>query len=253
MITDWHFYAAAIPGTILLGMGKGGFSGIGMLALPLLALVMPPLQAAAILLPILMVQDIVGVWAFRRDFSKNHLKLMFPGGMLGMLIGYFTAARVPGGFVLVMVGLIGVVFVLDQVLRKRPVDAPPVRPPFIKASLWSTICGFTSFIANAGGPPFQVVMLPQKLPPRVYAGTSAIFFAVINYVKFPAFVYLGQVSATNLATSAVLFPLAIVATMAGVWLVKKVPAEGFYKIIQTLTFCVGVKLIWDGLRQLEIF
>jgi len=96
-------------------------------------------------------------------------------------------------------------------------------------------------------------MLPQKLPPRVYAGTSAIFFAVINYVKFPAFVYLGQVSATNLATSAVLFPLAIVATMAGVWLVKKVPAEGFYKIIQTLTFCVGVKLIWDGLRQLEIF
>ena len=52
MITDWHFYAAAIPGTILLGLGKGGFSGIGMLALPLLALVMPPLQAAAILLPI---------------------------------------------------------------------------------------------------------------------------------------------------------------------------------------------------------
>ncbi len=249
MITDWHFYAAAIPGTIMLGLGKGGFYGIGMLALPLLALVMPPLQAAAILLPIL----IVGVWAFRRDFSKKHLKLLFPGGMLGMLIGYFTASRVPGGFVLLIVGLIGVVFVLDQMLRKRPLNLAPVQPPFIRASFWSTICGFTSFIANVGGPPYQVVMLPQKLPPRVYAGTSAIFFAVINYIKFPAFISLGQISATNLATSAVLFPLAIVATMAGVWIVKKVPAEGFYKIIQTLTFCVGVKLIWDGLRQLEVF
>ena len=253
MITDWHFYAAAIPGVILLGLGKGGFSGIGMLALPLLALIMPPLEAAAILLPILMVQDIVGVWAFRRDFSKEHLKLMFPGAMLGMLIAYFTASRVPSGFVLILVGLIGVVFVAYQTARRLPPSITPVKPPFIQASFWATICGFTSFIANAGGPPYQVVMLPQRLPPRLYAGTSAVYFGVINYVKFVGFISLGQVSMTNLTTSAVLFPLAIVATMAGVWTVKKVAADGFYKAVQTLTFCVGIKLIWDGLRQLQVF
>ncbi len=127
MITDWHFYAAAIPGTILLGLGNGGFAGIGMLALPLLSLVLPPLQAAAILLPILMVQDIVGVWAFRRDFSAAHLKLLFPGGMFGMLIGYFTASRVSTGFVLLLVGLIGAVFALYQFLRSPPADAAPRR------------------------------------------------------------------------------------------------------------------------------
>lgn len=253
MITDWHFYAAAIPGTILLGLGKGGFAGIGILALPLLSLVMPPLQAVAILLPILMVQDIVGVWAFRRDFSTRHLKQMFPGGMFGMLIGYFTASWVSTGFVLLLVGLIGAAFSLDQFLCPPPADAPPRQPGVAATSLWSIICGFTSFIANAGGPPYQVVVLPQKLPPRVYAGTQAIFFAVINYVKFVGFVHLGQVSMTNLTTSAVLFPLAIVATLGGVWLVKRVSSKGFYTIVLTLTFFVGLKLIWDGLRQLGLF
>ncbi|MDH7799925.1 MULTISPECIES: sulfite exporter TauE/SafE family protein [unclassified Beijerinckia] len=253
MITDWHFYAAAIPGTILLGLGKGGFAGIGMLALPLLSLVLPPLQAAAILLPILMVQDIVGVWAFRRDFSAMHLKLLFPGGMFGMLIGYFTASRVSTGFVLLLVGLIGAVFALYQFLRSPPADAAPRTPGVAAASFWSTICGFTSFIANAGGPPFQVVMLPQKLSPRVYAGTQAIYFAVINYVKFVGFIHLGQVSMTNLTTSAVLFPLAIVATLGGVWLLKRVSSDNFYRVVVTLTFLVGLKLIWDGLRQLGLF
>ena len=239
-----------MPAVLLMGLGRGGFSGIGILALPMLALVVPPVQAIAITLPILMVQDIVSVWAFRKDFSKQALLILFPGSCIGMIAGYFTIAKVSNGGVLVMVGLLSVVFVGYSVLRRSAATAPPKSPTWGLGTFWSTISGFTSFIANAGGPPFQVFMVPQKLPPKIYAGTGAIYFAVLNYTKFVAFIHLGQVSQTNLSTSAILFPLAIVATMGGVWLVRRVPMQLFYRIVYTMTFILGVKLIWDGAKSL---
>lgn len=253
MITDWHFYAAAIPAVILLGLGKGGFSGVALLSMPLMALVVPPVQAAAFILPILMVQDVVGVWAFRREYSAINLKYLFPGGLVGLACGWAFARVTHDGAILVIVGLISTLFVVYQLTRRGAANREPQPPHRGKATLWGTICGFTSFIANAGGPPFQVYMLPQKLSPRIYAGTTTIFFAVFNYLKFPAFVQLGAVSPGALATSAAMFPLAILSVSGGVWLVRRVPAESFYKIIYTLTFCVGLKLIWDGARRLGWF
>lgn len=250
MIADPYFYAVAIPAVMLMGLGKGGFAGIGILALPLLSLVIPPLQAIVIILPILMVQDIVSVWAFRKEYSIRSLRILFPGGAVGMIAGYFTAARVSNGGVLVLVGLISVVFVAHSVAKRSGQALVPKQATWGSGSFWAAVSGFTSFIANAGGPPFQVFMVPQRLQPAVYAGTGAIYFAVLNYIKFFAFMHLGQVSTPNLATSAVLFPLAIVATMAGVWLVRRVPLQPFYRIIYTLTFLVGLKLIWDGGRAL---
>ncbi|HEY8579089.1 MAG TPA: sulfite exporter TauE/SafE family protein [Beijerinckiaceae bacterium] len=253
MITDWHFYAVAAPAVLLLGLGKGGFSGVAVLSMPLMSLVLPPIQAAAFILPILMVQDIVGVWAFRRDYSAKNLKYLFPGGLFGLFLGWAFARTVSDGAILLIVGLISTVFVLYQLARRQAEARPPEPPRLAKAGLWSVVCGFTSFIANAGGPPFQVYMLPQKLPPRVYAGTSTIFFAVFNYLKFPAFIQLGAVSPGALATSAALFPLAIAAVAGGVWLVRRVDAASFYKLVYGLTFCVGLKLMWDGARRLGAF
>ena len=250
MITDFWFYIVAIPAVLLMGLGKGGFAGTGVLALPLMALVIPPIQAITIILPILMVQDIVSLWAFRNDYSIQSLKILFPGGALGMIAGYFTAATVSNGGVLVLVGVISVVFVIHSVVGRSARSLAPAQATWGIGSFWATVSGFTSFIANAGGPPFQVFMVPQKLPPKIYAGTSAIFFAVLNYIKFFAFMHLGWVSLPNLTTSAVLFPLAIAATIGGVWLLKRVPLQTFYRIIYALTFVVGVKLIWDGCRVL---
>jgi uncharacterized membrane protein YfcA len=250
MITDWVFYAFAVPAVILVGLGKGGFSGLGLLSFPLMALVAPPIQAAAIILPILMVQDVVGVWAFRREFSGENLKLMVPGALLGLLAGYLFARTVSSAIILLLVGLISTLFVVYSLLGARRGRAAPTFPARGPATLWGVVCGFTSFIANAGGPPFQVYMLPQKLPPKIYAGTAAVFFALVNYLKFPAFVHLGQMNQQNLLTSAALFPLAVVAVSAGIWLVRRVPADKFYAIIHALTFIVGLKLIWDGAVQL---
>ncbi|MBX9760220.1 MAG: sulfite exporter TauE/SafE family protein [Beijerinckiaceae bacterium] len=253
MISDPVFYLFAIPAVILVGVGKGGFSGVGLLSVPLMALVVPPIQAASIMLPILMVQDIVGVWAFRKDYSARDLKLLFPAGIVGLALGYFFVRDVPNAYIIIIVGLIATVFVIHQTTRRGVAALMGKEAALGPATLWGTATGFTSFVANAGGPPFQVYMMPRRLSPRVYAGTSTIFFAVLNYIKFPAYIHLGQMTGENLLTSAVLMPLAIASISAGVWLVRRVSADSFYRIVYALTFAVGVKLVWDGARELGLF
>lgn len=243
MITDWVFYLAAVPAVMCNGMGKGGFSGLGGLSLPLMSLVISPVQAVAITLPILMLQDLVSLWAYRSHIDWRNVRYCLPGTMVGIAIAAVLAFRVPASAVQLMVGLIASGFVLTNV---RAGANDPTRPAIGKATFWSTIGGFTSFIGNAGGPPIQVYMMPQKLPPAVFAGTMTMLFAIVNWVKFIVFLGLSQVTAANLSTSAALMPIAVASTFLGVWMVKRMSGAKFYPIVKTLTFLVGLKLIWDG-------
>jgi uncharacterized membrane protein YfcA len=250
MITDWTFYFAAIPAVALLGLSKGGFSGLGMISLPLMVMVVPPLQGAAIMLPILIVQDVVSIWAFRKTWSLRPLLIFMPGALIGMGLAALLASRVSNAMVELAVGVIAAMFVVMYWLRRSPADAPG-KPAQIGPGLaWGTVGGFTSFLANAGGVPFQAYAVPLRLPPMVFAGTAAVLYGVLNWIKFGFFFAMGQLSSDNLATSAILFPLAIVATLGGVWLVRRVSARHFYRIVTTLTFALGMKLIWDGGSQL---
>lgn len=250
MITDWQFYAFAAPAVILVGLGKGGFSGLGLLSFPLMALVAPPMQAAAIILPILMLQDLIGIWAFRREYSRQNLKMLIPGALLGLFVGFLFVRTVLGKAILLLVGLISTLFVIFTLLGERRGPVDPAAPEGWRATLWGAVSGFTSFIANAGGPPLQVYLLPQKLSPRLYAGTATMFFTIVNYLKFPAFIQLGEMTSQNMLTSVALFPLAVAAVLSGIWLVRRVSAERFYKIVYGFTLVVGVKLIWDGVKGL---
>jgi uncharacterized membrane protein YfcA len=105
-------------------------------------------------------------------------------------------------------------------------------------------------VAHAGGPPFQVYILPQRLHREIMVGTGAVFFAILNVLKLGPFILLGQFSPENLATSAVLFPLAVAATFAGVWLVRRVESARFYTFIYILLIFVGGRLIWQALSGL---
>lgn len=243
---SWIFYAAAVPAVILLGLSKGGFSGLSTLAMPLLALAMSPVKAAAIMLPILIVQDWVSVWAFRRDWEARNLAILVPAGAIGVGAGWLMAARVDEQAVRLAVGLISVGFVVFMLLRDRLAAGAATSAAIAPGLLWGAIGGFTSFVSHAGAPPTMVYMLPQKLTPRIFAGTSAILFAIINLMKVGPYFALGQFSRDNLAASVTLVPVAIVSTVAGVWLVRRVSAERFYMLVLGLTFIVGVKLIWDG-------
>lgn len=244
------FFVFAAPAVILLGLAKGGFAGLGVVAVPLMALAVPPVEAAAILLPILIVQDVVSVWAYRRTWDRRILAVMLPSAALGIFGGYALAAFVRSEAVELAVGAVAVVFGLQRLWLERRgaavADARPEGPLPWRGVVAGAAAGFTSQIAHAGGPPFQMYVLPRRLDRDSFIGTSAIFFATVNWMKVPAYAALGQFTRGSLTAAALLLPLAIASTFAGVALVRRVPAEGFYRVIYILLVAVGAKLAWDG-------
>ncbi|MBB3694278.1 sulfite exporter TauE/SafE family protein [Sphingomonas sp. BK580] len=248
MIVDWHFYALALPAVILLGLAKGGFAGMGALSLPLIALAIDPVRAAAITLPLLIAQDVVGVWAFRRSVDWRLIGWMLPGAVLGIALGYGFAASVSPRGVMAAVGVISILFGLYRLWvarRRRPRGV--ARWPEWLGVLFGIASGFTSQIAHAGQPPFQLWVLPRDLPRDRLVGTTAIFFAAVNWIKVPAYLALGQFTRANLLTSLLLLPVALAATVAGVALVRRVAPERFFTAIYVLMIVVGVVLTWEAL------
>lgn len=250
MLTDPWFYAVAIPAVILTGLSKGGFlGGIGGIAVPLMSLVISPVQAAAIMLPILIAMDWTGVWAYRRDWSGVNLKILLPAATVGILVGWYLAAVINDAHVKLMVGTIGFLFAADWWLGLRPKTAAP-GPSWIKGSVFGAISGFTSFVSHTGGPPFAVYMLPQRLTNTVYAGTAVMFFTAVNLIKVPPYLFLGQFDAVNLKTAAALMIPGMAAMAAGIWLTRRVPQAGFYKVVYGCLLLISMKLVWDGARTL---
>jgi uncharacterized protein len=250
MSGETQFYVVAVPAVILLGLSKGGFSGLSSLAMPMMSLVASPVRAAAIVLPILLVQDWVSVWAFRRDFSSRNLVILTPSAIIGVAAGSLLAARVSEDVVRLAIGVISIAFVAYMLVRDRLGRAPVEKPSVPSGVLWGSLSGFTSFISHAGAPPFQVYVMPQYLEPRIFAGTATIFFAAVNLLKVPGYFFLGQLSRDNLIVSAGLIPVAVLSTFAGVWLVRRVSADRFYAVILALTFLIGVKLTYDAVLAL---
>jgi uncharacterized membrane protein YfcA len=246
-ISDPWFYAAAIPAVFFVGLSKGGFGGtFAMLGVPIMSLVVSPLQAAGIMLPILIVMDVVALIAYRGRADWKSLAILIPAAVIGIGIGWATAAYVNDAFVLFLIGIMSLAFVADWIFKQRKkTSASGHNIP--KGTFWGTIAGFTSFISHTGGPPFQMYMLPLRLAPLLFAGTAVIFFATVNAIKLVPYFLLGQFDATNLSTSVMLFPVALVATLVGVWLVRVVKAETFYAIIYVFMGLIGAKLTWDGL------
>jgi uncharacterized membrane protein YfcA len=250
LITDPLFWAFALPAVFLMAMGKGGFGGnLAVLAMPVMAMSAPALQAAAIMMPILIIMDAISVWAWRRTWSRENLVIMLPAGLAGTFVGYLTASIVSDAALRLMIGILSILFCL-QVWLARGEDAPPRTPDWTRGSFWSAISGFTSFISHVGGPQLAVYLLPQRLPKEVLAGTFTIHFGIINLAKLPGFAALGAFTPQNLWTSAALAPVAAIGTIFGIWLVKRVSTALFYRIMYVILFVVALKLMWDGLRGL---
>jgi len=238
---------AAVPAVIFAGLAKGGFAGLGLLATPLLTLVVSPLRAAAIMLPILIAQDAVSVWAYRHSWDRRNLVILVPSSACGILLGYLLAAQVSDAAVTLTVGLIATVFAARRLVIERAPHPPKARRADLPRGIfWGSILGFTSMIAHAGAPPYQIYVMPQRLAPNVFVGTGAILFAITNLLKVPPYFDLGQFSRDNLLASAVLLPLAVLTTWLGVLIVRRVPAQRFYTLVYSLLVLVGAKLIYDG-------
>jgi uncharacterized protein len=251
VITDPLFYAAAIPAVMIMGLAKGGLSGISVLSVPLLTLVVSPVQAASITLPILMVQDVVSVWVFRRAWDGRSLAILLPSALVGIIIGYLLAAYVSATAVELAIGITSVVFGTRYLwIHWRGATRAHASSPLAGVA-WGTVSGFTSQIAHAGGVPFQLYMLPKRLGRDVFIGTSALYFATVNWMKVPAYAALGQFTRANLSTSLALFPLAVISTIVGARVVRRMSSERVYVVFYVLLVIVGTKLTWDGTAALR--
>jgi uncharacterized membrane protein YfcA len=250
MLSDPLFWLVATLAVTVLGVSKGGFAGLGVLGTPVLALVMSPVKAAAILLPILILQDWVSLVSYRRSIDRRVLLVPLVGAVVGTVIGYLMAARVNESLVRLLVGVVALSFAGNWwigVARKR---AAGPKPGDTAGIFWGTVAGFTSFISHAGGPPYQIYSLPQRLDRELLAGTTAWFFAIVNLLKVAPYLLLGQFSRENLTLSAALAPVAIATTLLGVWLVRRVDSERFYRVVYALLVIVGANLIYEGARGL---
>ena len=244
MITDPWFYAVAIPAVLLFGISKGGFGGgLGTAAVPLMALVISPVRAAAILLPILCIMDLVAVWKFRGKWVWPELNVLLPASLVGILIGTLLFDRMSVAVVRLIVGLVATSFTVHYWINRKSSNNRYF--PRSYAVLGGSVAGFTSFVAHSGGPPISMYLLRRPLDRMDFAATTILFFAVVNYVKLVPYAWLGQFDADNLATSAALAILAPIGVLIGAWLHKRVTDRFFFSFVYVLLFAVGLKLIVD--------
>jgi uncharacterized membrane protein YfcA len=250
LIADPLFYAAAIPALLITGISKTGLgSGLGILAVPLIALTMPAAQAAAIMLPILCVMDLAALWAYRGQWSRENMNIMLPGGIAGVILGALTFRYVSEAGLKLMLGAVAVGFVLQRWISASP-RLERTAPSRGKGYFWSAVSGYTSTLAHAGGPPLSIYLLPQRMDKALLVGTTVMFFAIMNYVKLIPYTLLGLFDGRNLATSAGLAPLGVLGIFCGVWLRKRLPEALFYRLCYAFLFVTGAKLLYDGVSRL---
>ena len=246
------FYPVAVVAILLTGIAKGGFgAGAGGIAVPLMSIFIAPPEAAGIMLPILCAMDLFGVHAYRGRSSREHLRALLPGAIVGIGLGALAFGTLPVNAIRLLLGVISVTFALNQGfgLTERIATRLAARrgaPGPVAGAFWGAVSGFTSTLAHAGGPPFAIYMLPQRLDKTLLVSTSVVFFLVVNYVKLVPYGFLGQLNTGNLTASLVFAPLAPAGIWLGVWLHRRISEQAFYRISYTLLFLTGAKLIWDA-------
>lgn len=247
LITDPFFYLVAVPAVLLLGISKSGFgAGFGSLAVPLMVLAVSVPQAAAILMPVLLLMDLLGMAAFRRHLDRRLLWFLLPWGLAGIALGTLLFRLLDGRAVAGILGVVILAFLAQRLLFPPKPDSPP--PPRWVGALLSATSGFTSFIAHAGGPPINAYVIPLRLSPVLFTGTMAFFFFFINLSKWVPYYWLGLLDWRNLGTSLVLLPLAPLGVWIGVRIAHRIQPVLFYRLIHIGMFLTAVKLLWDAWR-----
>jgi uncharacterized membrane protein YfcA len=245
-IENFWFYPLALFVALVTGIGKSGFGMAGGLSVPLLALVISPAKGAAIMLPLLLVTDCASVYAYRKDWDRTNMRILLPAGLAGTAVGWLIFRVLDENALRIVLGLIAVGFVLHTLFR-RQVARAGASPA--KGYFWGLISGVTSFVAQAGGPPLWVYLLPQRLDKRRHAGTTVMFFAALNVAKIVPYWSLGLLTAGNLAASALMIPLGLVGIALGVWLQRRISTVLFFRVSYTLLFFIGVQLLVQGIRN----
>lgn len=246
-LNDPVFAAFAVGATLLAGLSKGGFGGgLGFVGVLGLAQVSSPVQAVAIMLPILCVMDLIGAWAYRAHWHRPSMKILGIGCVIGTLIGMLTFRWLDDQLIQLMVGAIAIAFFVDFFRSGGETAGARVFSDPVGYTL-GTIAGFTSFVIHAGLPPVAMYLLPQRLDKRIHVGTIVILFAFINYLKILPYWWLGLFTAPNVTAALIVMPLAPVGMILGIRFNHLIPQKIFLRISYSILFLLGIRMMYAGL------
>ena len=254
---DSGFWLVAVVAVLIMGVSKGGFgSGMNVASTPLLALASNPILAAAIMLPLLNIMDLLGIRAFWRQWdirtARSLLLPMIAGAVLGIIL--FTSVNADWLRILLAVvvyvvlidrwGLLRRVGLMVQKAKETPEPGGPM------AWILGTLLGVTSTIAHAGGPAGSAYLLRFNFDKTTFQATTILTFTAVNLIKLPFYLFTGQFPLSTLAMTGVLVPVAVVSMMLGVVLHRIMPQRPFFIFMEAALFVTACKLMWDGLTGL---
>jgi len=247
-VTDQHsIYIVIIIALLgfMIGIAKGGFGGLGTLLTPILSLVLPVASAVGVLLPMLIVGDAFALYMYWKEWDSDLVKQMLPAGIVGALIGTFLLSRLPTNLLRVILGI----FVLLVVAYKFVSDR--IKAITYKSSPWHAplaglLAGIASGMFNSGGPAFNSYLLLKKVSARPFIATGAIYFAILNLIKVPGFLYTGVLNLPLLVSLWWVF----IFIPLGIWIarmtVTRVSPLTFERIIVILLIFSGFWLFWQS-------
>lgn len=247
---------AAISFAVLVyGFAKGGAGApLSAICVPLMSLVIPPFQAAAILLPLLLVLDVLALFSFRGCFDRHQLSLLLPPALLGVVAAAFVGQWLSEDGLRLLIGSICLGFVVIRLLRRpatpSTVDATEQGSGDAIGRLWGATAGFTSMLVHAGGPPVMIHLMGQRMEPRLLAGTQAWLFACLNLSKVLPFAGSGQLDLPSLRISLLFMPITPIGIFLGQRFLLNTSKERIYQVFSVTLLISGVLLLWQGTHGL---
>ena len=252
MISGSTFWLLAVLGLGIVGISKGGFGGgLAIVGVPLLSVAIPVQQAAAIMLPCLILMDAAGLHGWWGRWSVTQLRRLIPAAMLGIVLGGLSFQVMTDDALRILIGVIGVSFGLHWWAKHLGYLAQTDRPPpgALRTAFWASVSGFTSFSVHAGGPPLQVALLPQRLAPEVYAATTVVFFTAVNLAKVLPYYWLDQFSQEVLWTALILAPVGPLGVRVGIYLNQKISDLWFYRLCYFGLVLTSARVLFTGLTN----
>lgn len=243
------FYIAGAIGVVLMGISKSGFgAGIGFLAVPLVASQSNINVALALMLPILMAIDLVGIRTFLRRADYKILKLIIPAGLIGIILGILFFKQITPQILSLSVGIFTLLFLVHRLWLASHKTEKAHNELSLFGRLMAMTSGFTSFIAHNGGPPLSAYMLTQRLDALTYTATLGVFFTAINLSKWIPYAYLDLFNWNELVASILLMPLVPLGVFLGFFAARHIPQKIYYRIVYVAMFLAGIKMIFDGIQ-----
>lgn len=231
--------------TFMISLSKGGLGGIlGALATPMMALVMPANKVLGLLLPIILLADVFALYFNWGKWNVRLVALMLPGAVIGVTIGTIFIARVPIEVLKISLAVIALAFVGYKIFEKRIFDSLNYQERNWHGWLVGTTAGFASSLAHSGGPPVVIYLMLLDVTPSVFVATLVLFFAILNLVKVPYYMYIHLFDYQQILQIAWVIPLIPLGAWLGRWMVTKITKQVFDGIMVSLLALTAVLLIF---------